>query len=67
MPMPVPVSTIIAVVVSGALVIGWMRWKRAVRADYIRRYALPKGLYDKLRIKRPELALKDCQLVGYAL
>ena len=28
---------------------------------------LPRGLYDALRKRRPELSLKDCQLVGNAL
>lgn len=45
----------------------WRRWRRSVRADYIRTYTFPPALYEKLRKRRPELALKDCQLVGRAL
>lgn len=43
------------------------RWLTAVRADFIRTYSLPKGLYDRLIKRRPELSLKDCQLAGQAL
>ena len=52
---------------SGGLFILWRRWRRAVRAEFIRSYVLPKGLFEKLRAKRPELDLKDCQLVSQAL
>lgn len=45
----------------------WRHWRRSVRADYIRTYSFPPALYEKLRKRRPELALKDCQLVGRAL
>ena len=45
----------------------WRRWRRSVRADYIRTYTFPPALYEKLRKRRPELSLKDCQLVGRAL
>lgn len=44
------------------------RWaQRAARAEYIRGYKLPVGLFDKLRKQRPELSIKDCQLVSHAL
>lgn len=45
----------------------WRRWRRSVRADYIRTYIFPPALYDKLRKRRPDLSLKECQLVGRAL
>jgi hypothetical protein len=45
----------------------WRRSREARRADFIRKYTLPPGLFEKLRQKRPELSLKDCQLVGHAL
>ena len=45
----------------------WRRWRRSVRADYIRTYTFPPGLYEKLQKKRPELSLKESQLVGRAL
>jgi hypothetical protein len=50
-----------------ALVFVWFKWREGARADYIRRYTFPKGLYEKLQAKRPELTLKDCQLTGHAL
>lgn len=39
----------------------------AHRADYIRVYSFPAGLFDRLRKQHPELTLKDCQLVSRAL
>jgi hypothetical protein len=54
----------IAAMVVGAL---WQSLRRAKRADYIRSLELPKGLFDKLRQRRPELTAKDCQLVAQAL
>jgi hypothetical protein len=50
-----------------ALVAVWRRLQHSARADYIRTYTLPPGLFDKLRKKRPELSLKDCQLIAHAL
>ena len=50
-----------------ALLVVWLRWRQAVRADYIRTYVFPQGLFAKLQMKRPELSLKDCQLVARAL
>lgn len=43
------------------------RLKAARRIEYIRNYSLPKGLYERLRKRRPELSLKDCQLVSQGL
>jgi hypothetical protein len=48
------------------LVIG-TQWRRAMRAEYIRTYSFPPGLYKKLQTRRPELTLKDCQLIGHGL
>lgn len=45
----------------------WYRWKIAARAEYIRTYIFPKGLFDKLKEAHPHLTLKDCQLVSQAL
>ena len=45
----------------------WRRRRRSVRSDYIRTYTFPPGLYEKLQKKRPDLSLKECQLVGRAL
>ena len=64
--MNIPVLAIIATLLI-LLTLLWRRWRRSVRADYIRTYAYPPALYEKLRKRRPELAMKDCQLVGRAL
>jgi len=45
----------------------WARLRDARRAELIRSYSLPPGLYARLQKRRPELSLKDCQLVGHAL
>lgn len=63
--------TYIPIVVAAALAITlWVVWARArmvARAEFIRSYSLPIGLFERLRKKRPELTLKDCQLVSHAL
>jgi hypothetical protein len=61
------VITVIAVASSAALVALWVRWQRAARAEYIRTYVFPVGLFEKVRKKQSQLSLKDCQLVGHAL
>jgi hypothetical protein len=61
---------IIAIVTLIVAFIIWKVWSAgnlAKRAEFIRTYTLPTGLYDKLRKKHPQLSLKDCQLVGQAL
>ena len=45
----------------------YSKWRNAARAEYIRQFTFPNGLFDKLRKKPPELSLKDCQLVALAL
>jgi hypothetical protein len=65
--MAIAVPTVVAALTSGAAVVLWVRWRRAVRAEYIRTYIFPNGLFDKLRKERPQLSLKDCQLVAHAL
>lgn len=46
----------------------WWRRDQALRREaFIRDAQLPRGLYDALRKRRPELSLKDCQLVNTAL
>lgn len=57
----------VAAVASAGAVVFWIRSRRSVRAEYIRNWVLPPGLFDKLRRKRPDLTLKDCQLVAQAL
>ena len=50
-----------------ALIYVWLRWRRLARAQFIRTFTFPPGLYERLEKKRPSLALKDRQLVGRAL
>jgi hypothetical protein len=40
---------------------------RARRAEYIRHYVLPKGLYAKLTTRHPALTRKECELVAQGL
>lgn len=49
------------------LLVFWQALRRARRADFIRSFTLPRGLFEKLRAKHPQLSLKDCQLVAQAL
>jgi hypothetical protein len=45
----------------------WRKLRDARRADFIRGYAFPKGLIEKLQQRRPGLPAKDGQLVARAL
>jgi len=45
----------------------WKSWRQLARAEFIRSYTFPRGLLDKLRTRRPDLDLKEMQLVGRAL
>lgn len=59
---------LIAALTLGVLVaVVWRSALAARRAEFIRSYALPRGLFERLRKRRPELSLKDCQLVSQAL
>jgi hypothetical protein len=62
-----PIFVIITFILSIALLVVWLRWRLAVRADYIRTYRFPQGLFAKLQAMHSELTLKDCQLVARAL
>lgn len=44
-----------------------LRLTRLRREAWIRQSVLPRGLFDKLRQKHPQLSLKDCQLVAQGL
>ena len=55
-------------VLSLAVVFGlWQRSLAYRRERYIRTFELPRGLFDNLRKRRPQLTRKDCQLVAHAL
>lgn len=43
------------------------RLRYAQRAEYINSFALPPGIFERLQKRRPELSLKDCQLVNKGL
>lgn len=63
-------SALLAVLLAAsllALAALWLRWRRLARAEFIRTYTFPPGLFDKLDQRRPGLSLKDRQLVGRAL
>ncbi len=58
---------ILAVILGLVAIVFWQRYRRLVRERFIRDYTLPRGLYDKLRKRRPELELKDCALIARGL
>ncbi len=63
-------TLILALVTLAALALAGVLWRRHVvlrREAYIRTFELPRGLFDRLRKRRPGLSLKDCQLVAHAL
>lgn len=45
----------------------WLRWRALARAEFIRSYAFPPGLLDRLAKRRPGLSDKDRHLVGRGL
>lgn len=58
---------IAATVLLAVLAIQWRRKVALRRSEYIRSFELPRGLFERLRKRRPALTLKDCQLVSHAL
>ena len=44
-----------------------LKLREARRAEFIRHYSFPKGLIEKLQVRRPGLPAKDGQLVARAL
>lgn len=64
MTLPLFIASLVLITI---LAIMWNMLRKARRAEYIRTYVLPEGLFDRLRKRRPELTLKDCQLVSHAL
>ena len=45
----------------------WRGSAKLKRAEFIRRFSLPQGHYDKVRKQHPQLELKDCSLVARGL
>ena len=58
---------IVAAVIAAGAVYVWNRWRQLARAEFIRNYTFPHGLFAKLNAKRPQLDAKDMQLVARAL
>ena len=58
---------IVSAALAVALVVIGVKLRDARRAEFIRHYAFPKGLIDKLQQRRPGLPAKDGQLVARAL
>jgi hypothetical protein len=54
----------LAAIASGLL---WLQLRELRRAEFIRTYTFPPGLFDKLAARRPELERKDMSLVARAL
>lgn len=58
------------VLLAAALIAAFTLWRRQLalaREQHIRNGELPRGLFTNLQKRRPELSLKDCQLVAQAL
>ena len=47
-------------ILTATLIVMWNKLRKARRAEYIRTYSLPDGLFERLRKRRPELSLKEC-------
>lgn len=58
---------IFAGVIAAGSVYFWTRWQQLARVEFIRSYPFPRGLFDKLHARRPELDVKQMQLVSRAL
>ena len=58
---------IIAAVLAVGATLSWLRWRQLARAEFIRNYTFPRGLFDKVRARRPQLDNKQLQLVAHAL
>lgn len=58
---------VVFVLLGAGLLTVWRKLHEARRADFIRGYAFPKGLIERLQQRRPGLPAKDGQLVARAL
>jgi hypothetical protein len=58
---------IVAALVAAAATYCWHRWQQLARAEFIRSYTFPHGLFDKVRTRRPQLDAKQMQLVARGL
>lgn len=62
-----PFLIFLAVVALMLVLIFWRRHVSLRRMEFIRTGPLPKGLFERLRKRRPALTQKDCELVAHAL
>ena len=46
---------IVAGVLAAGSFLGWLRWRQLARAEFIRSYTFPHGLFDKVRAKRSSI------------
>ena len=63
-------SVVISIACAALAGISAFLWRRQVklkRETYIRTFVLPKGLFEKLMQKHPQLTTKECQLVAQGL
>lgn len=58
---------IFAGVMTVGIAYSYAHWQKLARAEFIRSFAFPRVLFDKLRAKRPELDAKEMQLIARAL
>jgi hypothetical protein len=62
-----PVLIAVSAALSVASVVMWVQLRKARRAEYIRSFTLPHGLFERLQKHHPQLTQKDCQLVSKGL
>jgi len=65
--MPPAVVVLLALVVLIPPLLVWMWARRLARAEYIRTFRFPPGLFARLAKRRPQLTAKDQQLVSRGL
>jgi hypothetical protein len=61
------ITVLIAVFSLAVLMKIWSAWRRLARAQYIRTYMFPPGLFNKFAQQQPQLASKDRQMVARGL
>lgn len=62
-----PLLIVLAVALVGVALVFHFRYVALRREAHIRHAELPRGLFEKLRARHPQLSLKDCQLVANGL
>jgi hypothetical protein len=62
-----PILLILVAGLGVLLLVLALKLRNARRAEFIRHYSFPKGLIEKLQLRRPGISAKDGQLVARAL